>query len=204
MNKKNKDIEVEIKFLLSNKGVKQLEKKIASLTGAKSRGRVYERTIMFDNDHGRMQKEDARLRVRQLGNDSKVSGIEFAYKRRLKADGPIKKEEEIEIGFSADSNQFMRILEKMGYLRTTSYERYRTTYVYKNLKITFDDFPFGLILEIEGAEKSIKSLCVQLNLKIDESTLESCDDVYDRLCRQKGIKIRNHIEFSDKTMPHLP
>jgi adenylate cyclase class IV len=203
MKNKRNNIEVEIKFLLSDKEASRLEKIVSDLTGTKARGRLYERTVMFDDDHGRMRGEDARLRVRQIGDSDTVSDIEFAYKRRLKADGPIKKEEEIEIAFSADPDRFIEILGKMGYGMTTSYERYRTTYMNKSLKITFDEFPFGSILEIEGAESKIRALCAQLALDIERSTLESCDDVYDRLCRERGIVVRDHIEFSDRTMPHL-
>jgi adenylate cyclase class IV len=198
-------IEVEIKFLLANTEARRIQSAVEALQNIQSTGRVYEKTMMFDNEHCRMQKEDARLRVRQIGDCVDASKIEFAYKRRLPVDGRMKKEEEIEVAFETDPKQLVTILGKMGYVMTTSYERYRSTYLHNelNVKITFDEFPFGYILEIEGHEEDIKTLCTKLGLDIEASTLESCDDVYDRLCRERGIVVQNHIAFSDSTMPHL-
>ena len=152
-----------------------------------------------------MMKDDARLRVRQVGNEMEEcrSHIEFSYKRRLPSNGNTKEEEEIEVDFDVELGDFLNILCKMGYIMTTSYERYRTTYKYKNTKVTLDEFPFGYILEIEGENENIAKACRGLNLNMAESTAESCDDVYDRICRDKGIEPKNHILFSDNEMPAI-
>lgn len=199
---KNNNIEVEIKFILQTDLAERIEKSVAILPGVIFGGRKYEKSIMFDNAEKRMNNEDARLRVRQIGEGMDGSKIEFTYKRRLKADGPIKKEEEIEVVMETNPHLFITILNKMGYEKTTSYERYRSTYIYNGLKITFDEFPFGHILEIEGEEEVIKNECAELGLNVADSTLESCDDIYDRLCRENGVRALNHIEFSDVSMPH--
>jgi len=199
------DIELEIKFLIKSSDIEGLRKKIMKMPGIFYEGKVYEKTTMFDNLSGQMQKEDARLRVRQISEDknSKDQKIEFSYKRRIKADGGIKQEEEIETSFIADIDYFFKILNKMGYQITTSYERYREIYKDGDIKITLDEFPFGYILEIEGEENKIKDICRFLYLDISKSYPLSCDDVYVELCEKKGLKSKNHILFNDQEMPQM-
>ncbi len=199
------NLELEIKFLLSSDEVPKIKEKIIKIPGIFYEGRVYEKTTMLDNKEKIMDKVDARLRVRQVSEykDSKDSKIEFSYKRRVKADGGIKQEEEIETAFTADINSFFQILNKMGYEITTSYERYRETYKTKDAKITLDEFPFGYILEVEGEEDTINEICGFLNLNREKSYALSCDDAYVDLCEKKGIKPKDHILFDGPEMPKI-
>lgn len=203
--KLNSSLELEIKFLINSDDVSEIRNKIFKISDSFYEGKVYEKTTMFDNPAGQMQKEDARLRVRHISGqkDDKDSKIEFSYKRRIKADGGIKQEEEVETLFNTDVNSFFKILNKMGYEITTSYERYRETYRIKDTKITLDEFPFGYILEIEGEEKNIKKICKDLELNMNKSYPLSCDDVYVELCEKMGIKPKDHILFGDSEMPRL-
>jgi len=91
----------------------------------------------------------------------------------------------------------------MGFNSVSSYERFRTTYAMDNTKVTMDEFPFGWVLEIEGEEEDINQIVKKLGLKKSDSTLESCDDVYDRLCREQELAPKNDILFGDENMPFL-
>jgi len=192
-------IEKEIKFLFSREEIKSVISKLSDEKGE----RVYEKTTMIDNKESSMQIEDARLRVREIKKeDQKI--LEFSYKRRIPHEGGVvKKEEEIEVAFHTDPALFMTILEKMGFVPVSSYERFRTTYVIYNTKTTLDEFPFGWILEIEGEEDNIDKVIKKLGLKKGNSTLESCDDVYDRLCKESGSTPKKDILFDDQSMPIL-
>lgn len=198
-------LELELKFLISPAEISFLRKKILKIPNISYEGRFYEKTTMLDNNEQTMNKEDARLRVRQISNqkNSKNFQIEFSYKRRIKANGGIKEEEEIETSFAVDVDSFFRILNKMGYQITTSYERYREIYNAKDTKITLDEFPFGYILEIEGSKENIKKMCRFLDLNIKDSYPLSCDDAYVDLCEKNKIKPKDHILFDDPEMPHL-
>lgn len=201
----NQTIELEIKFLIDSNKVSELRKKILKLPKTAYKGKFYEKTTMLDNSIGLMQKDDARLRVRQINDKktSKNSKIEFSYKRRIKADGGIKQEEEIETVFTANVDLFFQILKKMGYEITTSYERYRETYENEDIKITLDKFPFGHILEIEGEENNINKICGYLNLDAKKSYPLSCDDAYVELCEKASVKPKDHILFSNPEMSKL-
>jgi len=200
------NIELEIKFLINQDNVFKIKEKIMKIPGIFFEDRVYEKTTMFDNCFGQMEKEDARLRVRQISDKKNKENlkIEFSYKRRVKADGGIKQEEEIETTFAiVDANSFFQILNKMGYHITTSYERYRETYRTTDIKITLDEFPFGHILEIEGGAGDIKDICNFLHFDMLNAYPLSCDDVYVELCKKNNIKAKNHILFEDSEMPKI-
>jgi len=195
----NNYVEKEIKFLFSSGEAKDLMLKFDNKKGE----RVYEKTTMFDDKEKRMNAKDARLRVREIkrGNDTL---IEFSYKRRLpEMTDEIKKEEEIEVAFRTNPELLVLILNKMGFNSVSSYERFRTTYAMDNTKVTMDEFPFGWVLEIEGEEEDINQIVKKLGLKKSDSTLESCDDVYDRLCREQELAPKNDILFGDENMPFL-
>lgn len=198
-------VELEIKFLFNPTRASLIRKKILKIKNISYEGRFYEKATMLDNAERAMNKEDARLRVKEIKNEqnSRDSRIEFSYKRRIQANGGIKKEEEIETSFISDADSFFKILNKMGYQITTSYERYREIYTVNNSKITLDEFPFGYILEIEGEEKEIKKISKLLNLKISNSYPLSCDDVYVDLCKREKITPKDHILFNDSEMPKL-
>ncbi len=203
--KTDDNLELEIKFLFNSSDVFKIKEKILEIPEIFYEGKVYEKTTMLDNKEKIMDKVDARLRVRQISQQKgdQDSKIEFSYKRRVKADGGIKREEEIETAFIADINSFFHILNKMGYEITTSYERYREIYKIRGVKITIDEFPFGYILEIEGSEKNINKICKLLKLRKEKSYALSCDDIYVELCEKKNIKPKNHILFNDPEMPQM-
>lgn len=197
--------ELEIKFLLNKEKADLLRREILSLPGIRDEGRMYEKMTMFDTPDRFLDKEDARLRVRQVSSQKESDDvkIEFSYKRRIKATGGIKKEEEIETNFQAVFLNFYAILKKMNYHPISSYERFRETYWHDSLKITLDEFPFGYILEIEGEENEINKICNILNLDAEKSYPLSCDDAYVELCKKNGIKPKDHILFDDPKMPQI-
>jgi len=199
------DIESEIKFLISSDKASRIREDILNISKISSKGKFYEKVTMYDNISKLMDKEDARLRIKQVSveKDRFESKVEFSYKRRIKADGGIKREEEVETIFETNITSFVKIINKMGYYPITSYERYRETYLIRDIKITLDQFPFGYILEIEGEENKIKETCDLLGLDTKKSYPSSCDDVYVDLCKKKNLKPKDHILFDDSEMPKI-
>jgi len=60
------NIELEIKFLISPDKVSRIRENILSIPKISFRGKFYEKVIMYDNTDKLMDKEDARLRVKQI------------------------------------------------------------------------------------------------------------------------------------------
>lgn len=194
--------EIEMKFAVKSENVGNVRKNIFDLEGVLYLGRKYEKSIMFDNEQQVMRLQDARLRVRLVGDKNDVDKrIEFCFKKRLSTANRIKKEKEIEIDFVADDKKFVKILNQMGYKEISSYERYRETFIKDDVKITLDEFPFGFLLEIEGKEKEIREISTKINLQNRKSYSLSCDDFYEDLCRKKNIAPKRNILFCDRQMP---
>jgi adenylate cyclase class IV len=196
------NLEKEIKFIVTRDAAETVLAAVAAWPGAAVSAPIYELTSMYDTADGRMAAEDARLRVRQIGV-GEAATMEFSYKRRLPAIGFVKQEEEIETAFTgiSDVAKFAAILGRMGYAPTTSYERRRATVLVADVKLTVDEFPFGYLLEIEGEEDAVMAATGRLGLDPSASTLESCDDIYERLCRERGLVPSPHIRFDDDAMP---
>lgn len=196
------NLEKEIKFIVTGAQAAAVVAAAAAWPDADVSAPVYELTSMFDTEDGRMNAEDARLRVRQIGEGADAA-LEFSYKRRLPAMGFVKQEEEIETAFTgvSDVAKFALILGRMGYAPTTSYERRRQTVLVADVKLTVDEFPFGFLLEIEGEDAAVLDATARLGFDAAASTLESCDDIYERLCRERGLTPSPHIRFDDESMP---
>jgi len=193
--------EIEIKYKILSTNLDKIKNLLAKY---ESKGRKYENNIMFDNEQKTMYSVDARLRVRLISEtrEAKDKHIELTYKRRLSVENGIKKEEEIEVEFDTNASDFLEILNKMGYHRTTSYERYRETFVTPNhIKVTFDEFPYGIVLEIEGEESSLIELEKELELSDLGRYALSCDDLYRELCEKEGKNHKQDISFDDADMP---
>ena len=63
-------------------------------------------------------------------------------------DGIISRfEAEVNVGDFANTKL---ILEKLGFMVTASYEKYRSTFFLDNTEIVLDELPFGNFVEIEG------------------------------------------------------
>jgi adenylate cyclase class IV len=193
--------EIEIKYKVLATNVDRIKDLLAKY---ETKGRKYENNIMFDNDQKTMDSVDARLRVRLISEtrESQEKHIQLTYKRRLSVENGIKKEEEIEVEFDTNAKDFIEILNKMGYKRTTSYERFRETFVTPNhVKVTLDEFPYGVVLEIEGEEADVLSLETDLGLTSSDRYALSCDDLYRELCQKEGKEHKQDISFDDPDMP---
>lgn len=182
-------------------------------------------TTMYDNPNPDFtfysEKIDGRLRIRNSeqiddrgigpNQSSHGSACLVTWKRRLpeKKSNKIREEEEVEININADeAEQVVLIFEHI--LKcpvVSSYERVRHFFYGKNLQITLDEFPFGLMLEFElkgsGNDATLHKSISEMGLELDQASHLSCDDKYHELCENAGIKPRNNIKFSDSTMPTI-
>ncbi len=75
------------------------------------------------------------------------------------------------------------------------------------VEITLNHYPYGLALELELVKGSDANALIKiakmLNLDPKNSSNLSTDDMYEKLCKEKGITPKNEIMFDDKEMPKL-
>lgn len=170
--------------------VKAIAQKLKDLGFVAARERTYEKTVMYDNLTELMQITDGRVRVRQSGDR-----VEFSYKKPITREG-IKREIEHEVEVS-DFAELEKIIEKMEFRPTTSYERYRTELQKDGVKATLDEYPFAKFLELEGAEDKIKEAAVVLGFDLNDNLTDSCDTLFTNWRIAQGLKPVPHMRFDD-------
>lgn len=186
-NKNSTGVEVELKFLLSESPEKFIGKFDDRAKHAK---RVYQKTVMFDNDQKLMQKTNGRIRLRQSGDIVTIS-----YKLPLSS-SEAKKEIEWETkidGWKIGES----IIKAMGFKETTSYEKYRTSFSYKDVQIEVDEYPFANFVEIEGEEEKIGKVANELGLDIKTALKDPCDTLFTKWRLARGLPMNLHMRFED-------
>jgi len=205
-------IEREIKFYFPANKLEELK---AVLRIFKYVHTKHELTLNYDNPNPKLSfynKEiDGRLRLRLMryldtAEKDKEVGL-FSWKQRIpeRAVSTIRHEHEAECHLSGeDADSLKTILtDVLKCPLISSYERERAHYHVDGLEITLDKFPFGLMLEIElkDDDANLEDALEKLNLKPEDASYLSCDDMYKQLCREQNKAIKPHILFDDKEMP---
>lgn len=181
---KNSGIEIELKLPLSEPP----EEFLSRFTDVGER--TYQKTVMFDNDQGLMRKTNGRVRLRQDGE-----AVALSYKLPLPSH-TVKKEVEWET--RVDSWEIgENLLKAMGFNETTSYEKYRTSFDYKGVKLEVDEYPFANFLEVEGEEEDVKKIALELGFDLMSALKESCDTLFTRWRAEKGLPMKPHMRFED-------
>ncbi len=181
-------IEIELKFEIED--AEKIAQALRGLDFAPKRERTYEKTVMYDNPAGLMQTTDGRVRVRQSGDR-----VEFSYKIPITRD-EIKQELEYEVMVS-DFSELEKILAKMEFTPTTSYERYRTELEKNGVKATIDEYPFAKFLELEGPEDKIKVAAEGLGFDLKDNLTDSCDTLFTKWRKEQGLEPVPHMRFDD-------
>ena len=181
----NNGLEIELKFLLTT----PISNFIDRLNVIKP-NRLYQKTVMFDNDGGLMKETNGRVRLRQNGDKTTLS-----YKLPLPSE-TVKRE--IEWETNIDSWQVgEEILKAMGFHQTTSYEKYRTSFDYNGSKIEIDEYPFATFVEIEGGENDIKKIAEDIGFDLSKVLIKSCDTLFTEWRAERGLPMKPHMLFED-------
>jgi len=180
----NKNIETELKFLLMEQP-DEFAKKFSGF-----RERIYQKTVMYDNDQGLMHKTNGRIRLRQTGEI-----VTLSYKLPISSE-TVKKEIEWETKID---NWLVgeELLKAMGFKETTSYEKYRTSFNYMNSKIEIDEYPFANFVEIEGEENIIKKNALDLGFDLTKALIKPCDTLFNEWRAERGLPLSLHMRFDN-------
>jgi adenylate cyclase class 2 len=121
--------------------------------GARHAGDHFEVNIFFDTDDRSLLASDEGLRLR-LERDN-ASGherhvITWKGPRQL---GPLKSREEVEVEV-VGGERAAQLLERLGYLRTLSFEKRRESWELDGCKVELDEVPhLGRFVEVEGPDE---------------------------------------------------
>jgi adenylate cyclase class 2 len=166
-------IEIEKKYQLNEEQKNAVLKRLAEI-GAAHSGEEFEENTLFGS------------RVIDLGNSvlrlrrTKTACV-LTQKQRLPGESAIKYQQENETVVE-DGDAMAAILAGLGFSPTLVYEKFRDTWRIDDVEVVVDRLPFGLFMEIEGSESSIKAM--EEKLQITELDPEHA--TYPALARRYG------------------
>jgi adenylate cyclase class 2 len=155
-------LEIEVKFHIN--AIAEIRDKIVNL-GALSQGRCFETNIRFEDEHHRLIRRRALLRLRK---DRKTT---LTFKSEVPDDGhqfKICNELEVEVN---DFDTMHQILESIGFHGEQVYEKWRETFILDDATLCIDTLPIGSFLEIEGTGAAIKPIAKNLGLRWEDRIL---------------------------------
>lgn len=180
--------EIEVKFYVGEAGSLQ-----AKLEGAGARliiPRQHEMNLRFDTPDRELSRSMCALRLR------KDQDIRLTYKGPPLMEGGARLRKELEFSVS-DFAMAKAFLEALGYEVSVMYEKYRTTYVFENVEVTFDEMPYGNFIELEGPDgKTLREVAQVLGLDWSRRCLDSYLTLFDNLRSQEGLEF-NDLSFKN-------
>jgi adenylate cyclase class 2 len=179
-------LEIEKKYRLTAKQRDEVRARLPEI-GARREGEEFEVNTLYTGDA--VELNQAVLRLRRIDNRALLT-----YKERVGTRTDIKEQLEFETGIdNPDAIEF--ILEALGYYPALVYEKRRETWRIEETEIVVDELPFGLFMEIEGEEQSIRD--IETRLAIKRLTAEPL--TYPRLTMKHGTNIAGVIEARFET-----
>jgi adenylate cyclase, class 2 len=180
--------ETEIKLAVED--LPTIQSRLHSLSFTVLHPRVFEANTVYDTKAQDLRQNSSLLRLRQVGERTVLTwkGPPVA--------GPHKQrpEEETTVG---SFDKMALIFEKLGYLPTFRYEKYRTEFSKPGSLgvVVLDETPIGNFLEIEGEAAWIDATARDLGFLPEDYLLESYGSLYLQYCRQAGVE-PGHMVFS--------
>lgn len=174
-------LEIEKKYRLTPKQREEVRARLPEIR-AKREGEEFEVNTLYTGEV--IEQGRAVLRLRRIDDRALLT-----YKERVGTRTDIKEQLEFETGIdNPDAIEF--ILEALGYYPALVYEKRRETWRLGETEIVVDELPFGLFMEIEGEEQSIRD--IESELAIKRLVVEPL--TYPRLTMKHGTNIAGVIE----------
>lgn len=166
-------IEIEKKYRLTAKQRDEILLRLPQI-GAKRSGEEFEENTLYAGDG--LDPQHSVLRLRRVGKRAILT-----YKERFPTRSDIKQQREDETAV-ADAEAMELILDALGFTPALVYEKRRETWKLGKTEIVLDELPFGLFMEIEGDEQSIREIESKLAIK----RLRAESATYPQLTMQHG------------------
>jgi adenylate cyclase, class 2 len=182
-------LETEIKIALDALvlNADEARARILALGFAVYKARVFELNLVFDRPCGELRESRQLLRLRHAGGSSTLT-----YKGVPIGGGKHKSREERETAVG-NFEEMRVILERLGYVVTFIYEKYRTEFSQTGEAgtITLDETPAGDFIELEGEAEWIDATAKRLGAGEPDYLTVSYSRIYAEWCAKKGLRPTN-------------
>jgi adenylate cyclase class 2 len=179
--------EIEVKIPLP--GVDGVPDKLKAAGFSVSAERIFEANTLYDTAEQDLRRNQQILRLRQVGQR-----VVLTWKGPGEP-GPHKNREERETGIESFPEMHV-ILERLGYVPTFRYEKFRTEFRQKGEDgrvVTLDETPIGIFLELEGPGDWIDRTAQFLGFNKEDYVLESYGQLYLNYCARRGLQPGNMV-----------
>lgn len=140
-------VETEVKIRVDD--ISSLKDKILALDARIEKERHCEENTLFDHPSQTLYKKRQALRLRTTGQKAFLT---FKGPPEKSRKFKIRKEFETEV---RNEKQMRKILKSLGFIPVFNYQKHRTVFRRKNLKICIDETAIGAFMEIEGERNEI-------------------------------------------------
>ena len=162
--------EIEVKFIIED--LQALRQRVIALGARLKIPRTYETNVCFDTPDQRLAHQLCLLRLRRDRRNVLTFKEPAASAER---DFKVRQEYEVEV---SDFAQTQALLEKLGFVPTLRYEKYRETFSYQDAEILLDEMPFGAFMEIEGSRDAIHTIATRLELDFESRLTASYGEIF--------------------------
>jgi adenylate cyclase class 2 len=181
-------LEIEVKFYVAD--MECIQRRILAL-GAESKGRVFENNIRYEDKKNTLIRKKSLLRLRR---NAKTTLTFKSSPPSVSTEFKVLNELEVEV---SDFQTMNRILENLGLHSEQIYEKWRETLRLDQTGFYLDTMPYGTFLEIEGAEKDIRTYAASLNLNWQKRILLNYLEIFEI------IRQTLNLEFKDLTFKNF-
>ncbi len=170
-------VEIEKKYRLTKKARETIVRRLQKLGSSPGEIEFEENTLYRG---GRLELGGCSLRLRRVNGRALLT-----FKLRFPSKSPIKhqREEETEV---ANADAMSAILRSLEFRPALVYEKRRVRWQIGKAEIALDELPFGLFMEIEGAEKEIARVEKLLEAKGLPAVMETYPALTAQLGRKRG------------------
>lgn len=147
-------VEIEVKIKVDD--VTPFHSRLGKIGAVCIKPRQYEENILYDFEKNQLYQKHQALRLRQVG---KKSFLTFKGTPKKSRQFKIRNEFETEV---KNKKEIKRILKSLELKPVFEYQKYRTVFKKKRVKICLDEIRSGHFIELEGPQSDIVRLACSL------------------------------------------
>ena len=179
-------VEIEVKFRVADRAA--LIARLLALGFVEQTSRTFEHNVLFDTTDHALRASRSILRIRKYGGQwlltHKCLPPGYDPSERHKH----RRETETSVD---DGEALASIFESLGYLRSFTYEKWRTEFNDGNGHCVIDETPIGLFAELEGPDHWIDRQTQALGLEPHELSTLSYGRLFEQWLTETGSAAHN-------------
>ena len=166
-------LEIEVKIQIKNP--KEMAHRIVELGAQLIRARYFEENTLYDFPDLILTKKKQAFRLRKI---KRKTYLTFKGSPQKSRQFKIREEYETEV---KSANQIKKIIKSLGLVPKFHYDKFRTVFRKKKLKICLDETPVGDFIELEGEQSHIVKFASSLGFSRTDFIKKNYIDLYTEL-----------------------